>query len=164
MTTVLKHEHSKKEKIQDQVNHILDEARMVLPGIQALLGFQLVAVFNATFAKISYSDQLLHLLAILLSVNAICFLITPAAIHRQGHPALISQTFADTSSKLISLGMMPLLLSIVIDSYVVANIVTKQSHWSIAIASALLLEFVFCWIMLPQLKRHASRAEEQDNE
>jgi hypothetical protein len=30
---------------------LLEECRMVLPGIQALFGFQLIAVFNARFAE-----------------------------------------------------------------------------------------------------------------
>jgi hypothetical protein len=29
--------------------YLLDECRMVLPGIQALFGFQLIAVFNSSF-------------------------------------------------------------------------------------------------------------------
>jgi hypothetical protein len=31
---------------------VVDEARMLLPGIQALFGFQLIAVFNQTFSQI----------------------------------------------------------------------------------------------------------------
>jgi len=32
--------------LKDAVQQLLDEARMVLPGIQTLLGFQLIACFN----------------------------------------------------------------------------------------------------------------------
>ena len=32
--------------LESQVKAAIDEARMVLPGIQALFGFQLIAVFN----------------------------------------------------------------------------------------------------------------------
>jgi hypothetical protein len=75
-----------KEPIEERVSHILEEARMVLPGIQALLGFQLVAVFNQSFAGLPMLDKQLHLSAIFLSINAICFLLTPAALHRQSSP------------------------------------------------------------------------------
>jgi hypothetical protein len=37
------------EKIAQEA---IDEARMVLPGIQALFGFQLIAVFNERFAQL----------------------------------------------------------------------------------------------------------------
>ncbi len=32
--------------LEEEARHILEEARMVIPGIHALFGFQLVAVFN----------------------------------------------------------------------------------------------------------------------
>jgi hypothetical protein len=34
--------------LTDAAGRLLDECRMVLPGIQALFGFQLIAVFNPT--------------------------------------------------------------------------------------------------------------------
>jgi len=34
------------------ISHLLEECRMVLPGIQALFGFQLIAVFNQPFGPI----------------------------------------------------------------------------------------------------------------
>jgi len=42
--------NSEPESLKDQATHILDEARTVLPGIQALFGFQLIAVFSDRFA------------------------------------------------------------------------------------------------------------------
>jgi hypothetical protein len=35
------------EPLDQEANHILEESRMVLPGIQALFGFQLIAIYNA---------------------------------------------------------------------------------------------------------------------
>src|SRR5213078_3805203 len=37
--------------LSEAVTHLLEECRMVLPGIQALFGFQLIAVFNSTFRE-----------------------------------------------------------------------------------------------------------------
>ena len=44
--------------------HLLEECLMVLPGIQALFDFQLMAVFNTTFWGIPVSSRMIHLLAI----------------------------------------------------------------------------------------------------
>ena len=45
---------------------------MVLPGIQALFGFQLVAIFDPVFGRqLSSGEQRLHLLAITFVVIAI---------------------------------------------------------------------------------------------
>ena len=62
---------------------LLNECRMVLPGIQALFGFQLVAVFSPPFADLEPALKQLHLLATALVVVAIALVMTPAAYHRQ---------------------------------------------------------------------------------
>jgi hypothetical protein len=50
-----------RESLADEMRAILEEARMVLPGIQALFGFQLVAVFNGRFEEITTGLQAIHL-------------------------------------------------------------------------------------------------------
>src|SRR5204863_5078521 len=78
--------------------YLLDECRMVLPGIQALFGFQLIAVFNSAFGeKLSSSKQRLHLLAIALLTIAIAIIMTPAALHRQKGPYEVTDTFVRVS-------------------------------------------------------------------
>jgi Family of unknown function (DUF6328) len=57
--------------LDSAVRHILEECRMVLPGIQALFGFQLIAVFNDGFAqKLSTVQQQIHSVSIVLTVIA----------------------------------------------------------------------------------------------
>jgi hypothetical protein len=58
--------------------YLLEECRMVLPGIQALFGFQLIAVFNESFTeKLSMTEQIVHLCAIGLVTLAIALVMTP---------------------------------------------------------------------------------------
>ena len=84
---------------------------MVLPGIQALFGFQLIAVFNETFEeKLSRVEQLLHLAAIVLVTVAIALVMAPAALHRRTQPREVSTRFIDLSSGLLVAGMFPLAL------------------------------------------------------
>jgi hypothetical protein len=45
----------------------VEEARMVLPGLQALFGFQMMSIFNARFETLPLGDQRLHLFAIFLT-------------------------------------------------------------------------------------------------
>jgi hypothetical protein len=35
--------------LEEETRTVIEEARMVLPGIQAVFGFQLIAVFNSGF-------------------------------------------------------------------------------------------------------------------
>src|SRR2546423_11488093 len=80
--------------------YLLDECRMVLPGIQALFGFQLIAVFNPAFQqKLSGSEQRLHLFAIALVAIAVALIMTPAALHRRKGPYEATDTFVCVSSR-----------------------------------------------------------------
>jgi len=38
-----------RETLEEEATHVTDEARMLLPGVQTVLGFQLIAVFNQRF-------------------------------------------------------------------------------------------------------------------
>jgi len=59
------HNQDAAESLSESVTHLLEECRMVLPGIQALFGFQLIAVFNSTFwTKLDRVEQLIHYAAL----------------------------------------------------------------------------------------------------
>ena len=56
---------------------------MLLPGVQAVLGFQLVAVTNQRFVLFTSVEQALYLAAFLLLALAMGLIMAPAAYHRQ---------------------------------------------------------------------------------
>src|SRR5581483_5360333 len=73
-----------RQSLPQITKNILEECRMVLPGIQALFGFQLVAVFNTTFwERLTESDRILHLIAMLVVAISVALVMAPAAYHRQ---------------------------------------------------------------------------------
>lgn len=91
---LVKSDNVEKIPLSEAVTHILEECRMVLPGIQALFGFQLIVVFNPAFAeKLSVTERGLHLTAISLIIVAIALVMAPAAYHRQRDPQSISENF-----------------------------------------------------------------------
>ena len=58
-----------RETLEEEATHATDEARMVLPGVQAVLGFQLVAVTSQRFVPLTPVEQALYLAAFLLLKN-----------------------------------------------------------------------------------------------
>src|SRR5689334_19505985 len=98
---------------------LLEECRMVLPGIQALFGFQLVVIFSEGFSKhLSDGHQRLHLVAIGLTCVAIGLVMTPAAYQRQTMPRAVSEEFVRLSSRLLVASMLPLATSISLEIYI----------------------------------------------
>ena len=142
-----------KEPLPDVASHLLEECRMVLPGIQALFGFQLMAVFNTKFWEIPASSRMIHLLAIGLVAIAVAFIMTPAAYHRLALQTAISQSFVQLSSKLLLYSMFPLLLGICLDFYLIALMILTSKAWAIALSLSLTGVFATLWFGLPVIVR-----------
>ena len=141
-------------KLDSAASHILEECRMVLPGIQALFGFQLIAVFNEGFGeKLSHAEQWLHLVAILLTVLSMALVMTPAALHRQTEPKEVSERFVWIASNMVLAGMFPLALAVCLDVYVVARIIINNDTLAALIAVAMVVVFAALWLLLPARER-----------
>src|SRR4051794_23189994 len=77
-------ERSKHETapLHARVEQMLTKARVILPGAQALLGFQLVIVLTSAFEKLPETSRLLHGASLLCVALAVILLVTLAALHR----------------------------------------------------------------------------------
>ncbi|WP_413293661.1 DUF6328 family protein [Bdellovibrio sp. HCB185ZH] len=106
------------EDLKEEVQHIESETRMILPGIQALFGFQLVAVFNDRFETALTSQlQLLHWLALGFTAVATVFAIAPVAYHRIAVPHIVTRHFVTYSNLCIKILLLPLILGCTIVSF-----------------------------------------------
>jgi Family of unknown function (DUF6328) len=140
--------------------YLLEECRMVLPGIQALFGFQLVVVFSPGFeTKLNETERLLHFLAMILVALAVALIMTPAALHRGTGSKLVTETFINTSARLLLWSMLPLAVAVSIEFYLIARVIIG-GKWVALIALALFTIFVMLWFVLPRaraLQRRISR-------
>jgi hypothetical protein len=139
--------------LSEAITHLLEECRMVLPGIQALFGFQLIAVFNSTFQeKLSSTDQYFHLVAIGLVVLAIALVMTPAALHRQTNPQEATADFITIASRLLLLSMFPLMLGISFDFYLITKLILNHTLISLVLSTLLLILISTLWFLFPRVR------------
>jgi len=151
MTRAAREQHEQHEPLSEAVSHLLEECRMVLPGIQALFGFQLVAVFNQVFwDRLEASDRFCHFAAIALVALSIVLVMTPAAYHRQAEPEAVSRNFVILSTRVLFWSMFPLMTGILIEFFVITRLIFS-SVW-VAVSSAVLLGLIFMlfWFALPR--------------
>jgi hypothetical protein len=129
---------------------LLEECRMVLPGIQALFGFQLIAVFNQGFdQKLSAAERHLHFAAVVLVAVAIALIMTPAALHRRIGVTEVTGSFLKLSTRLVLWSMWPLLIGICVDFYIIGRVLigAALAPWFTA---GLFAVFVLLWFVLPR--------------
>jgi hypothetical protein len=127
---------------------------MVLPGVQALFGFQLVAVFNQPFTeRLALREQGIHLVALFLTAVAAAMLMAPAAYHRQAEPRTISEEFLDYASRLLTGAMVPLMLGLTLDVYVITMAVLGNVMVSGLVGLALFGVCGALWFVVPLAHR-----------
>jgi len=125
---------------------------MVLPGIQALFGFQLIAVFNQRYAELSAFERHAHLIALALVGVSVALIMTPAAYHRQAEPGKLSRYFVRLASKLLAWAMLTLAWGICLEIYIVARMTVETAAASAVIAGALLCVYLGAWFVFPRLR------------
>jgi hypothetical protein len=151
--------------LNDAASHVLEECRTVVPGMQALFGFQLIAVFSSAFSEqLSSMERMLHLIAIVLVTIAIALVMTPAALHNQTEPLAVSSRFIRISSRLLMASMAPLALGLCLDIYLVARVIVGTRGVAATVAASLLGVFIVLWVLLPRVSRSRSIGSTQAND
>lgn len=116
--------------LDGRIRHVLTEARMVLPGAQALLGFQFITTLLGDFDRLPWAQKLVHLVSLLLTSLSVILLMTPAARHRIVEQGADTEEFHRFAGRVLLAAMVPLALGIAGDLFVVIAKVTA----SIAVA------------------------------
>jgi len=148
-----KHATTEEVPLADAVGNLLEECRMILPGVQALFGFQLIAVFNTRFDQIlTDSEQVIHLLALALVAISGALIMAPAAYHRQTAPREASEGFIIFASRLLLISLAPLMVGIGLDFYLIARIILQNPLLSLLLAALLVIVFIVAWFVLPALQ------------
>jgi hypothetical protein len=143
------------ETLKEEAAHIIEEARMILPGVQALFGFQLIAVFNQRYVQLPSIGNVVHLVSLVLISVAIALIMAPAAYHRIAEPGRASRQLIQITSALICAAMLPLMLGLTLDVFVVCLFMTSKEIFSLCISLSLLCVFLAAWFLLPlSMRRH----------
>ncbi len=139
----------------EELNGIEQEARMILPGIQTLFGFQLIVGLNPSFKQsVTLVEQYLHLTSILLVTISGVLVVAPAAYHRQVRGGF-SKRLLETSSRFLTIALVPLALGTSLDLYLVTRIMGESRIAALIISSLVFLLYIGVWFVYPRLKSNS---------
>ena len=105
--------------LQVKIEQLLTEARVVLPGAQALFGFQLAIVLTRTFERLPKVSITVHAASLFLVALAVMMLMAPAPYHRIVYGGEDTEDMYRVSSALVTGATLPLGLGLAGDIYVV---------------------------------------------
>jgi len=145
-------------KLKDKIKEVLTEARVVLPGAQALAGFQFIAILMESFERLSKSLQYIHLASMGFVVLGTILLMTPAAYHRVVERGENSEHFHRFASRTLLAAMAVLPLGICGDIYVVFSKVFGEGTMPLAVSGVLLAACYGLWFGLTGYLRYRREA------
>ena len=150
--------------ISTKIDEMLTEARVVLPGAQALLGFQLAVTLTRAFEELPFSSKLVHAVALILVALAVILLMAPAAFHRIAFAGEDNEDFHRIGSWFIVAATVPLAGGIAGDVYVVIAKIAEM-HLVGAAALVVLIVLTALWYAQPfwlrrKLARRSAAARE----
>jgi len=131
--------------LSDKIKRVLLEARIVLPGAQALLGFQLVTMYMEDFDKLPSLLKYVHLAGLACIGLSMVLLMTPAAYHRLVEGGEDSERFLRLAGRLLLSSMVFLALGIAADFWAVIEKVSQSRAWGLLGAGGALLVFYGLW-------------------
>src|SRR5205823_11846413 len=99
-----------------QVDQLLTEARVIIPGAQALLGFQFAVTLTRAFEQLPPHAKLVHAIALLCVALTVILLMAPAALHRLSFGGEDAPEFLTIGSAFVIAAPVPLALGIALDT------------------------------------------------
>jgi hypothetical protein len=132
-------------QLDEKIRQVLTEARLVLPGAQALLAFGFAITLTEAFDRLPALSRYVHLLSLGLISVSVILLIAPAAYHRIVEDGEDTERLHRFASRAVLAALVPLGLALALDLYIVIQKVTDSSIGATLGAGAMLLLFYGLW-------------------
>ena len=135
---------------KDRITALLTESRIVLPGVQALLGFQFASYLTQAFDKLPPAAKAVNTASLLLLVLAMVLLMALAPYHQLAEDGENTERFERVAERLVLAALAPLALSIAGDVFVVTEVVLGTLAGA-AVAVACAAGMAALWFGVPLL-------------
>ena len=140
------------EKYDRNMNELLQELRVALPGVQVLFAFLLTVPFAARFDQATDFQKNVYLATLLFSAVASTLFISPTSYHRLNFRRRDKEHIVEIASRLTVLGLVALALAMTGAVVLVTDFLFKSSTaWIVGLGvGGFVLAF---WFVLPLLRR-----------
>jgi cation transport ATPase len=145
-------EETKDERLDRELEELLQELRIALPGVQILFAFLLVVPFNNRFAETDDLQRNVWFAALLLALGAVACFITPTAYHRLRFREFDKERLVLTATRLAVVGLVCLATALSASAFFVTGFVFNDhaAAFVTAIASAVIGGL---WFALPLARK-----------
>jgi len=143
--------HVAESKQDRELIELLQELRVVLPGIQVMFAFLLIVPFSQGFPQLTTLQKNVYFLSFLCTAAATAFLIAPTTYHRfrwrsgdKEHMLKVSNRYAITGTAFLALGMTGVVF-VITDFLYGSALAAFATAWAAAM-------FAVLWFGIPILR------------
>jgi hypothetical protein len=140
--------------LHEKIDQMLTEARVILPGAQALLGFQFTVTMTKAFSQLPQFVRLVHFSSLAAIAIAVMLLLTPATVHRLTFRGCDAELFHRVGSAFVTIALAPLAAGIALDFYVAALKMLELPLVAAIGAGGVAVMLVTFWYIIPLLVRN----------
>ncbi|MEH6438316.1 DUF6328 family protein, partial [Massilia sp. DD77] len=151
--SAMENRQAETDNIDAEMRNIIEEARVILPGVQALFGFQTIAVFNDRFEDLATFAKICHVAGLVMVIVSVAMVMTPAIYYRtcRGHATHAMVRFA---SRMIRGALGPLAIGLALDMFTVIYLATTGMSARVAVsigaAVGTLILLAGLWYVVPR--------------
>lgn len=135
---------------------LLQELRVLLPGVQVLTGFLIVLPFYQGFTQIAPVEKGVYLVTFACSLLALVLFSAPAAQHRLEWPLRDRAQFKRYATHVIIVGLVPLSVALILTTQLVVAVVLGGLVGLLA-AGAVAVLIGTSWWLFPLFWQRAAR-------
>jgi Family of unknown function (DUF6328) len=141
-------EETEQERVDRNLQELLGELRVALPGVQVLFAFLLVVPFNQRFTSINQTQRTIFFVTLLFATAACVCLIAPTIHHRIEFREQDKQRIVIAANRLAIVGL-TLLAVAMSGAIVLITDMLYRSTTVAVVAGALALLFATVWYAVP---------------
>lgn len=140
-------------KEKGNLDELLHETRILLPGTEIFLSLLLTIPFTQRFDQLSRGDRTVYLCTFFSTLVAFVCFVVPAAYHRIARPLLHKARFKVFANMFLVVGLVPMSLSLVLVAYLVGSVVGGSTF---ALAAAVVVGALVggLWWLMPLFRLH----------
>ncbi len=143
---------TKADRLDRELGELLQELRVLLPGVQVLFAFLLAVPFTDRFDAATDSEKGLFLTALISAALASVFLVAPSAFHRILFRERDKEWMIVTSNRLAITGTVFLATAMTCALFLVAEVI-YGSNLAAGVAAGLGVAFLLVWYVIPLVRR-----------
>jgi hypothetical protein len=136
------------ERTARELIELLQELRIVIPGVQILFAFLLTVPFSQGFTKLTSVQQYVFFATLLCTAAATALLIAPSAHHRLLFRQGVREQRLQMGNTLVILGLAFLVPAMVGVVYVITDLIFGLTT-ALIVTVVMALSFLLLWFVVP---------------